>query len=311
MSESSEFNETIYSNKKRGRNGESNSLPPLPSEEDFFTPSMKSGIRSLKSISLLTEEFISKMPKHQECPNFHIRQLANELKVDIKRIYTILNVLEAVMVVQRKGKDVYQWNGTQNLTVPLIKLAQLAHRDNMSQLMFMEAINGQVCSDTSDGKKEKCQMSISTLTQKLLMIFLVLPQPKMLALSVAVSILYGNGTAAKSKQGCSQKLGDICKVLQVIGLIQKVEISNLDTSIPIKAFKYIGVDIEVVDNGCSKSKEINDVNECKKESLSCEGGLYCNVKALPPSSSDDDAMPYLKQNDEFGMLDREGQNMNC
>jgi len=270
---------------------------------------MKSGIRSLKSISLLTEEFISKMPKHQGCPNFHIRQLATELKVDIKRIYTILNVLEAVMVVQRKGKDVYQWNGTQNLTVPLIKLAQLAHRENMNQLMLVEAINGHVYPDTSVSTKKKCQMSISILTQKLLMIFLVLPQPKMLALSVAVSILYGNGTAAKSKQGCSQKLGDICKVLQVIGLIQKVEISNLDTSIPIKAFKYIGVDIEVVDNGC-KNKEINDVNECKKENISCEGDSYCSVKALPPSSSNDDARPNLKQNDEFGMLDGEGQKIN-
>jgi len=308
MTDLSESNETIYFDKKRGRG--SISLPPLPSEEDFFRPSMKSGIRSLKSISLLTEEFISKMPNHQGCPNFHIRQLATELKVDIKRIYTILNVLEAVMVVQRKGKDVYQWNGTQNLTVPLIKLAQLAHRENMNQLMLVEAINGHLYPDTSVSTKKKCQMSISILTQKLLMIFLVLPQPKMLALSVAVSILYGNGTAAKSKQGCSQKLGDICKVLQVIGLIQKVEISNMDTSIPIKAFKYIGVDIEVVDNGC-KNKEINDVNEFKKENVSREGDSYCSVKALPPSSSNDDSRPNLKQTDENGMLDGEGQKMNC
>merc|ERR1711915_311333 len=90
-------------------------------------------------------------------------------------------------------------------------------------------------------------------TQKLFMMFLVLPQPKVLYLTLAVSILYGQGIAAKSKQGCMQKLWDISKVLQVIGLIQKVEISTLDSNNPIKAYKYIGVDIEVVDNGCSEA----------------------------------------------------------
>ena len=285
-------------------------LPPLPNEQDLFSPSMKSGSRALKSISVLTLVLISKMPLNG-CPDFHIRQLATELGVDIKRIYTILNVLEAVLVVQRKGKDVYEWKGSQNLTVPLIKLAQLAHRENLSHQMF-KVMNGGVGLDTAE-KKGRCQMSISILTQKLLMMFLVLPQPKVLSLSVAVSILYGQGIAAKSKQGCMQKLWDISKVLQVIGLIQKVEISTLDSSNPIKAYKYIGVDIEVVDNGCSEAlKEIEvDVNRTKESpSPICEGDLICNVKSLPSSSGGTDGdFKCLKLKQDVGLEFLEGEKM--
>ena len=152
-------------------------------------------------------------------------------------------------------------------------------------------------------------MSISVLIQKLLMMFLVLPQPKVLSLSVAVSILYGQGIAAKSKQGCMQKLWDISKVLQVIGLIQKVEISTLDSNNQIKAYKYIGVDIEVVDNGCSEAlKETEvDVNRAK-ESPSCERDLICNVKSLPSSSDGtDDDLKSLELKQDIGLEFSEGE----
>ena len=68
--------------------------------------------------------------------------------------------------------------------------------------------------------------------------------------------------------------------------------SSSDSSSQIKAYKYTGVDIKVIEN----EPEGKDIEEnCKEESLSYEGDLYCNVR-LPISSSgkqnvgDDDDM---------------------
>ena len=74
-----------------------------------------------------------------------------------------------------------------------------------------------------------------------------------------------------------------------ISIVNNSEISTLDSNNPIKAYKYIGVDIEVVDNGCSEAfKETEvDVNRAK-ESPSCERDLICNVKSLPSSSGGTD-----------------------
>ena len=44
-----------------------------------------------------------------ERPSVSLDLVAKELKVERRRIYDIVNILEAVAVVSRSGKNMYKW----------------------------------------------------------------------------------------------------------------------------------------------------------------------------------------------------------
>merc|ERR1719435_453590 len=59
-------------------------------------------------------------------------------------------------------------------------------------------------------------LNICMLTQKLVMMFLTLQKPKVLHLSVAMSVIHGVDLTENQRVGCMQKLWDVSKILQVV-----------------------------------------------------------------------------------------------
>merc|ERR1719430_1145214 len=88
-------------------------------------------------------------------------------------------------------------------------------------------------------------LNICMLTQKLMMVFLVLPQPKVISLPVANTVIHGTAVTAKQRNVCLQKLWDVSKILQEVGLIQKVTIKQ-GSEKPILAYQYVGEKVELV-----------------------------------------------------------------
>ncbi len=83
--------------------------------------------RKDKSLGLLCENFIKKYSQHfadkvkemesgSQPPALSIDEAAKSLGVERRRIYDIINILEAIRVVSRKCKNMYYWYGLDELT---------------------------------------------------------------------------------------------------------------------------------------------------------------------------------------------------
>eukprot|EP00557_Chaetoceros_sp_GSL56_P010719 CAMPEP_0176478970 /NCGR_PEP_ID=MMETSP0200_2-20121128/1480_1 /TAXON_ID=947934 /ORGANISM="Chaetoceros sp., Strain GSL56" /LENGTH=721 /DNA_ID=CAMNT_0017874963 /DNA_START=499 /DNA_END=2664 /DNA_ORIENTATION=- len=87
--------------------------------------------RKDKSLGVLCANFMRRYSRmHTESPGESIEVTIDEasqsLLVERRRIYDIINILEAIEVVTRKGKNTYNWHGLSNITNTLRKLQQEA-----------------------------------------------------------------------------------------------------------------------------------------------------------------------------------------
>lgn len=55
-------------------------------------------------------------------PSVCLNETAGLLKVERRRIYDIVNIMEVLGVVSRKGKNVYHWMGTENVNKVILRL---------------------------------------------------------------------------------------------------------------------------------------------------------------------------------------------
>lgn len=72
--------------------------------------------RKNKSLGILAESFLAKFAGSEECREIVIDQLAYELAVERRRIYDVVNILEALQVVVKMGKNTYHWMGREHLS---------------------------------------------------------------------------------------------------------------------------------------------------------------------------------------------------
>jgi len=227
-------------------------LPPLPLESELFTPPVEKGNRAERSISVLAETFLSMMPSDRN-KVVMIKETANIMNTSPKRIYTICNALEGLRFMERKRQNMYEWKGRKLLIPTLMLLMQMALNENM-----VEKINKVITSedskvmqpllDQAESRKdpEHCMaLNICMLTQKLMMVFMALPPPKVISLPDASTVIHGAGVKGKQRNICLQKLWDVSKILQEVGLIQKVTIRQ-GSEKPILAYQYVGEEVELV-----------------------------------------------------------------
>ena len=82
------------------------------------------------------------------------------------------------------------------------------------------------------------------MTQKLLMMSLVLPQHKVLSLFLASTIMHGAGQTANMKRGYLQKLLGISNIMQRLSLLRSVKVMvGMDKA--IFAIQYVGQEVEL------------------------------------------------------------------
>ena len=238
---------------------------------DIFAPPAEKGVnRKEKSLGLLAERMLDGLPKTvQSGSNLELQldDTARLLQTERRRIYDIVNVFEAVQIMSKVGKNVYQWHGRTFLLQSLAWLRQLAiklgmdeqyrvAREQEIQMMIhnQENVNIENVSPVTPGTpltptfsplaspsplssplmspynspNDPNGTSMGINTQKFLMLFLVTPAPQTLTLDFAAKVIHGSQQVEKTRLTRIRRLYDIANILQSLELIRKVQVCSLE-----------------------------------------------------------------------------------
>ncbi|XP_006865875.1 PREDICTED: transcription factor E2F8 [Chrysochloris asiatica] len=246
--------------------------------------------RKEKSLGLLCHKFLARYPNY---PNPAVNndicldEVAEELNVERRRIYDIVNVLESLHMVSRLAKNRYTWHGRHNLNKTLGALKSVGEENRYAEQIMMikkkeyeqefdfiksYSIEDHIIkSNTSqNGQADMCfvelpgvefragsvnsrkDKSLRVMSQKFVMLFLV-STPQIVSLEIAAKILIGEDHVEdldKSKFKTKiRRLYDIANVLSSLDLIKKVHVTEERGRKP--AFKWTGPEISPNPSGPS------------------------------------------------------------
>ncbi|XP_037695174.1 transcription factor E2F8 [Choloepus didactylus] len=246
--------------------------------------------RKEKSLGLLCHKFLARYPNY---PNPAVNndicldEVAEELNVERRRIYDIVNVLESLHMVSRLAKNRYTWHGRHNLNKTLGTLKSVGEENKYaeqivmikkkeyeqefdfiksyniedhiiksnsgqnghSDMCFVELPGVEFRAASVNSRKDK---SLRVMSQKFVMLFLV-SAPQTVSLEIAAKILIGEDHVEdldKSKFKTKiRRLYDIANVLSSLDLIKKVHVTEERGRKP--AFKWTGPEISPNPSGPS------------------------------------------------------------
>ncbi|XP_042190985.1 transcription factor E2F7 [Callorhinchus milii] len=240
---------------------------------DEFEPQRPS--RKQKSLGLLCQKFLARYPDYPtstEKTEISLDEVATELRVERRRIYDIVNVLESLHLVSRMAKNQYSWHGLHNLSHTLAALKRRGEQHRYAEQMVCirhkeldvefdceepkrngvhkahagsQEFSGRMkyaendCRSVSlNSRKDK---SLRIMSEKFVMLFLV-SKTNIVALDIAAKILIEESqhdSADQSKFKTKiRRLYDIANVLTSLGLIKKVHVTEERGRKP--AFKWLG-----------------------------------------------------------------------
>uniref|UniRef100_A0A8C3QJ24 Transcription factor E2F8 n=1 Tax=Cyanoderma ruficeps TaxID=181631 RepID=A0A8C3QJ24_9PASS len=272
--------------------------------------------RKEKSLGLLCHKFLARYPDYpspSQKSYICLDEVTEELHVERRRIYDIVNVLESLHMVSRLARNRYVWHGRHNLPqtlqalkkvgeenkyiqqIQMIKRREYEHEfdadgerneemassfgsSEQSEMSFVELPGVEFRAASVNGRKYK---SLRVMSQKFVMLFLV-STPQIVSLEVAAKILIGEDQLEdldKSKFKTKiRRLYDIANVLSSLKLIKKVHVTEERGRKP--AFKWTGP--EVLPNTQDTKLEATSTTCAPPISESIPSKEQCS-KALFPS----------------------------
>jgi len=263
------------------------SLPPLPNESDLFVPPNDRKNRKCRSISALAQSFLQIVQSSSNFKDFHVVEFAKNMDEDPKRVYTVCNILQSLRIVVKKGHTMYEWKGLNSVLPSLIALRQLAEKSKTLEMVMNAEIQEErkiprqmMSSENENGlatANPPKSVPMCMVAEKIIMIFLVLPPPKIIDIKKVANIVYSHQGINSTKNMNVQKVTDVCKVLEALGLVQKVKLT-LGGEETRYTFQYIGQDIVITDVVIPK-EELNEdvVNNDPVDIVHREMALCSNV----------------------------------
>jgi len=244
--------------------------------------------RKQKSLGLLCEKFMSRFPESvaegEKC-EIPLDDLAKQMATERRRIYDIVNVLEAVQMMTKVGKNLYQWHGIAHRNATLAWLRQLALKLKMleryNEVKVLEESSENFYGSSSGGFMSpnggfgtpnngaspfspslspssstggpspspiERKTSLGVACQKFLMLFLIAPEKNAkINLDFAARVIHGVTLPEAVMKTRIRRLYDIANILQSLQLIQKVQVTE-SSGVKKPAFQYIGPDVETIDD---------------------------------------------------------------
>ena len=240
---SSMSNFTIRAPKKKeaGATEKVPHLPPLPEEGSLFLPQ----IRTLRGTQETARQLVICLDQIETGVTLDLHHLANELDVNAKTVFFVINVLEALGMVSRISIDKVIWKGKAPMYQSLVELHQLAVEENILQqvqAVHLKAQGGDLLEEAlvEEGLREDGKEKVTTgvIIQRLLMAFLVVPHMNIMSANTM-----GRVIASMSNVKCPQnRLYNLANVLVGIGLLQRLDGPKKATD-----FQYVGPVVEEVD----------------------------------------------------------------
>jgi predicted transcriptional regulator len=193
--------------------------------------------RREKSLEELSKRFLSLFLDKEESL-LSLDKITHQLGVERRRIYDIINILESLKLVSRKGKNNYKWNGFRRIYETIQEYIAKGEAPMHDLIDPMECEpNLEMCG--AGGRAaylcNKREKSLEMLSIGFLKLFLHW-KPVMTLEEAARRLSSINIDSHKIKTKI-RRLYDIANVFKSLGLIKKTTLS--DTKKP--AFSYVGV----------------------------------------------------------------------
>lgn len=135
------------------------------------TPKTEAYSRKKKSLGVLAETFCRQFATQPPSTEIIIDVLASQLGVERRRIYDVVNILEAVQLVRKKGKSTYCWMGSEHLPQMFAILQREALNEYADDALAHGLLDELPAPLSTPAKKDV--KSLSRLSQHFLQVFLV------------------------------------------------------------------------------------------------------------------------------------------
>jgi E2F/DP family winged-helix DNA-binding domain len=198
--------------------------------------------RKKKSLGVLAETILDKYRPCGHGTQIVIDSLAQELGVERRRIYDVINILESVQMLTKRAKNTYDWQGMSHLP----QFLSLLQEEGLTSLRQMHQAEypGPQPSRILTWRPRKGHKSLSRLSQQFLQCFLL--GHTQLSLPEASDMIHGESlsdhdlallvtdsvpqdetllqqAAARGLKTKIRRLYDIANVMAAVGLLQKVD----------------------------------------------------------------------------------------
>uniref|UniRef100_A0A7E4VGV1 E2F_TDP domain-containing protein n=1 Tax=Panagrellus redivivus TaxID=6233 RepID=A0A7E4VGV1_PANRE len=288
---------------------------PAPEDDEDDTDLDASGSsepvsRKEKSLGKLCKRFLLTMDEESSAGHdVHLESVARNMSVEKRRIYDIVNVMEALEAMRKTNKSYYKWNGLERLPCLMHQLAKEALVEKLPAKILQveqamcsfteigtmsqnsetvgslvgESANATTLSQndsfkSNSGRDRNGKNSLAQLCRRFLMVLLCNPKDKRrVSLDVASTVLIkdpeSEGFDPPSRSRC-RRLYDIANVLVAMNLIKKVHYLFGTKKIPL--FVYCGPEPE--ENPAAAAVSM-------KAFLAANGMTEAEVAALRPPAA--------------------------
>lgn len=225
--------------------------PPPPAAP--LLPPVRTKSRKEKSLGVLCASFMALFKDAPPNRNnngtvIDLVGVAEHLGVKRRRIYDVINILEAIDVVARVKKNTYRWHGTCDMPRYFAELQKdgVAERDSEQAALAVAAVEAAEGGGGGAAKKPPTPAKtkgMSHCCQKLVQIFLVSGRTEIGLHEAAEEVLGPLTQAEEANQQKAMKtkvrrMYDIANVLQSIGIVQKENVGS--TSVQNKpSFRWV------------------------------------------------------------------------